>query len=627
MGNTPLHVLIVEDSEDDALMIVKLLQKGGYDLAFELVDNADSMRAALSRNPWDLVISDYRLPAFNGLDALATLQETGHDLPFIIVSGTIGEAIAVKAMKSGAHDYLMKDNLARLVPAVERELKEWRIRQAHEQAEKVILQSEERYRILFENSPETIVLVNLDGIIMDANPAAANILDLPRDAFIGKNVFELGIFSEHDVPNYKNLHAHLASGNSLPPFEITITDSRGNPRSFDIYPALLKRDDKLWAIQFIGRDITELKKGVEALREAHQFNMEVIADAAVGIIVYDQQLHYMMWNPFMEKLTGLYAEDVLGKYVLDVFPQYKQQGIDALLVRALAGETVTSLDISYQIPQTGKSGWVSGVYAPHYNAEGDITGVIELVYDTTERIQAEKFREELEVLRELDQLKSELIGNVSHELRTPLGLILVMATALQDKEINQSVVIRDTFLKDIEEEARKLEKIVDNLLDTSRLQRGRIYLERDAVDLHPVIIKTVERISTLDQSHRFQYDPPEEKIIIAIDETRIEQVLYNLLDNAVKYSPTDTTISIQVYQEGANVCVKVSDEGPGIPIPDRERVFERFYRIVNADQMPRPGLGLGLSIARGIVEAHGGRIWIEDRPGGGGVFVFSIPAN
>ena len=139
----PLHILIVEDSEDDTLLLLRELKRGGYELVSERVETPESMKAAIEKDQWDLIISDYVLPRFSGLAALNILKESGQDLPFIIVSGNIGEDIAVGAMKAGAHDYIIKGNLTRLVPAVERELREADVRREKRQAEEALRRSHE----------------------------------------------------------------------------------------------------------------------------------------------------------------------------------------------------------------------------------------------------------------------------------------------------------------------------------------------------------------------------------------------------------------------------------------------------------------------------------------------------
>jgi two-component system, cell cycle sensor histidine kinase and response regulator CckA len=153
---SPLRVLIVEDSEDDMLLMLRELRRGGYTLDSLRVDTPVSMQVALDRQPWDVVIADYTLPAFNAPDALKLLQNQQQDIPFIIVSGTIGEETAVAAMKAGAHDYITKGNLARLVPAVERELREAEERRKRQGAEQALRESEERFRQLAENIVESV---------------------------------------------------------------------------------------------------------------------------------------------------------------------------------------------------------------------------------------------------------------------------------------------------------------------------------------------------------------------------------------------------------------------------------------------------------------------------------------
>src|ERR671939_1135572 len=148
----PLRVLLVEDSEDDALLLVRMLRRGGYDPVWERVDSPAAMEAALDGGSWDLIISDHSMPGFSSLAALGLLRRKGFvDLPFIIVSGRIGEDAAVSAMKAGAHDYLMKDNLVRLNSAIERELREAEVRRERRRAEQERRKAEEKYRSIFEN--------------------------------------------------------------------------------------------------------------------------------------------------------------------------------------------------------------------------------------------------------------------------------------------------------------------------------------------------------------------------------------------------------------------------------------------------------------------------------------------
>jgi two-component system, NarL family, sensor histidine kinase UhpB len=166
----PLRLLLVEDSEDDALLLLRMLRRGGYDPTWERVDTPAAMEAALEGGGWDLIISDHSMPAFSSLAALGLLRRKGFvDVPFIIVSGRIGEDAAVSAMKAGADDYLMKDNLARLNSAIDRELRDAEVRRKRRQAE-------EKYRTIFENAVEGIFQTTIDGRFLTANPAMARML-------------------------------------------------------------------------------------------------------------------------------------------------------------------------------------------------------------------------------------------------------------------------------------------------------------------------------------------------------------------------------------------------------------------------------------------------------------------
>jgi len=188
----PLAVLIIEDSETDAQLIVRLLKKAGYEIAFEQVESAGQMRAALESRVWDIVISDHSLPQFNSFDALKLLQETELDIPFITVSGTMSEETAVNMMKVGAHDYLTKTNLTRLIPAIERELTQAKVRRDRKQAEAALARSEHAHRTLFENVPVGLYRTLADGTILDVNPAMVKMFGYQeRESLLGAKIVDL----------------------------------------------------------------------------------------------------------------------------------------------------------------------------------------------------------------------------------------------------------------------------------------------------------------------------------------------------------------------------------------------------------------------------------------------------
>ncbi len=187
----PLNILVIEDSEDDTLLLVRELKKGGYDPVHERVDTAEGMKAALERQEWDLVISDYTMPKFSGIAALEILQMTGLDLPFIIVSGNIGEDIAVQAMKAGAHDYIIKGNLARLVPAVERELREADVRRERSCTEDQLKQSRQKLFETLENMNEGFFTLDREWRFSYANAEAAKLWKISRERLLGNSIWNV----------------------------------------------------------------------------------------------------------------------------------------------------------------------------------------------------------------------------------------------------------------------------------------------------------------------------------------------------------------------------------------------------------------------------------------------------
>ena len=369
-----LRVLIVEDSVQDAELLLRELKKGGYAPLHERVETPSEMRAALERQPWDAVISDFVMPQFNGVEALKLFQSMGIDIPFVIVSGQIGEDTAVQVMKAGANDYIMKDNLKRLVPAVEREIRDAQIRRERQKAE-------------------------------------------------------------------------------------------------------------------------------EELR---------------------------------------------------------------------------------------------------------------------------KKQEELHLARKMDKLKDEFLGLLSHEMRTPLTTMLGSLAVLRGDY--ESLTQEDSFqlIDDAYHEAESLCNIVDNLLQLSRIQAGRLNLFRERISISDIVDEVVARMGQSVTNHRLVTDIVPGLPQVLADPVRVQIVLRNLLDNAIKYSPRGGDVAIFATQEAQELVIGVRDQGTGISPGDMERLFRPFERL-GVSSAEIKGTGLGLIVCLRLIEAHGGRIWVDSELGKGSTFYFTLP--
>jgi two-component system sensor histidine kinase KdpD len=241
-----------------------------------------------------------------------------------------------------------------------------------------------------------------------------------------------------------------------------------------------------------------------------------------------------------------------------------------------------------------------------------------------ERIQYRRSAMEAEILRRTDELKTALLNAVSHDLRTPLSSIIASSASLRQTDVPWTESDRQEFVQAIEEEAQRLNHIIGNLLDLSRMESGSLRPEMGWYDLRALIDDVLGRLRPLTVHHRVIVDAPEELPPILIDYVEIDQVLSNLVENAVKYTPADTEIVVAACVSERQLEVTVSDRGPGIPGDSLPHLFEPFYRGDGVGPRPK-GTGLGLAVARGLIEAHGGRIWAENRPDGGARFVFTLP--
>jgi signal transduction histidine kinase len=253
---------------------------------------------------------------------------------------------------------------------------------------------------------------------------------------------------------------------------------------------------------------------------------------------------------------------------------------------------------------------VGVTYAPLLSPEGKLRNIIVSVRDITH-------------FRTAEEIKSTFISIVSHELRTPVALIKGYASTLRRDDARWDKHTISDSLAVIEEEADRLSRMIDDLLDASRLQAGGLSLNRADVALGVLAGRVAERFGPQSTKHKIVSDFPEKFPVILGDETRLEQVLANLVSNAMKYaSKGEIKISGSVRPEQVIICV--SDEGPGIEAKDLPHIFDRFYRSTKAVKHTK-GAGLGLYLARAIIEAHGGRIWADPKPDSGARICFSLP--
>ena len=327
----------------------------------------------------------------------------------------------------------------------------------------------------------------------------------------------------------------------------------------------------------------------------------ILSNIADGIVAVDREGRVVLWNEAAETITGVPAAAALGRTPVEVLQRELASGDEGS-----SGERLLS------IQRGGDELWLSLTEAVMHDPVGSVSGRIFAFRDvSSERI--------------VEEMKSTFVSTVSHQLRAPLTSIYGFAETLLRRDVLFGEEERRTFLEYIASEAQRLTSIVDTLLSVARLEAGDLQVELAPTDLRAVVsdaVTSIEETSVVN-GHRFVLELPDEPLAASADREKLGQILRNLLDNAVKFSPGGGTVTVEARRRAGRVEVRVVDEGEGISEADRERIFSKFHRADSTGGYG--GAGLGLFIARGLVLAMGGRIWVDSAEGGGSSFAFELP--
>lgn len=344
--------------------------------------------------------------------------------------------------------------------------------------------------------------------------------------------------------------------------------------------------------------------------------MDALLDSAAdGILILSPDHIIERCNPAFSRMVGRPMGDIRGKPHEEILDLGKQKDGTSLENAEAGGWPLTPNATLYaegdlQRPD-GVNLPVGITYAPLVSSEGNLVNIIATIRDISR-------------FREAEELKSTFISVISHELKTPVALIKGYVSTLRREDAAWDRKIIQDSLEVIEEEADRLTQLIDNLLDASRLQAGALSINRSDVALEVLASRMSERFRTQTNVHLIIVDFPEDFPIILADEDRISQVISNLISNGIKYSQNGGEIKIQGRVLPTQVVVCVSDQGPGIAPGDIPYIFDRFYRAEDASRTTK-GAGLGLYLSKAVVEAHGGKIWADPKPGDGARICFSLP--
>ena len=491
---------------------------------------------------------------------------------------------------------------------------------------------------IIANMGEALMLLNDYFEIVYSNDAATALLGFSKEELAGKTYTSLFASKGKTNPWIKQ----VLLKESLHSLETELLSRSGSPVPVLLTTSLIKDDDDIAGAVCIASDIREMKKSAEELNTLHTAVEQ--SPSSVAIIGKDGRITYS--NPKFSEVTGYSHEELTGKN-LDMLRSgaYGDQFFEELWKTVNSG--MEWHGIIQNKDKNSRLFWASESLSPIKDANGAIVSYIAIFEDITEQMDAQqKIKESYEKLKELDVMKSSFTSMVSHELRTPITSIQGFLAFLLAGVAGKITPQQKEYLEIIKNNSDRLLRLINDLLDTAKMESGTFTISKKYVDINALVSACTKDLRSLliKKSMEISINGMDEKIYIKADEYRLSQSLINLLNNAIKFSPSNSTITITLKEvqdapelmpahafrgqlgEGPYVFISVSDQGAGIDPDKLRKVFERYYQAENINTRTAQGTGLGLNIVKNIIELHGGAVWAESGGrGAGATFVMLLP--
>ena len=689
-----VRILLLEDQESDALLAKREIKKIIPNYEVEWVDNREDFIKALNEFNPEIIISDFRMPSFDGLSALKIKQDLKPKVPFIMFTGSINEDTAVACMKAGAADYIIKEHLKRLGPAIVSALEQNAVREAKQKAEIDLALSEERYHRMAENVPDMIYRIKM--------------IPFKSFEYINKACESITGYSVEEFCNDPTLGER-----AIHPDDLKILDEKINSGQYFFKPLLtrlIRKDGKIiWfeqrnipifdekgsliAVEGIAQDVTE-KRNSEILKQAifeiaqaassvtslkdiysevHRIVMTIMPASNFYIALYDEKQDLIDFPYFIDETDSKpearkpkrgFTEYVLnsGKSLL-----CDENTSESLIKKGMVEQIGQPHSIWLGVPLTFVDKTIGVMVVQHYsdpNAYGEKEKEM-LEYVSTqvakaiihrknqEQIQEksdeiERQNEELQVLvqelnrnylelekakekaEESDKLKTAFLQNMSHEIRTPMNAIMGFSE-LMELNLDQPNKLK-FYTKVIQQRSNDLLDIINELLDIARIESGQLTLKEEAVNLN-TLINELQSIYALQTDLNVGVNiklivkdiPKYINSTILSDNAKLKQIFTNLINNALKFTD-EGSIEFGFHSvTNEMITFYVADTGTGISQNMHDLIFERFRKSIDESTYVKDGIGLGLTIVKGILTQMKGKIWLESEVKKGSTFYFSIP--
>jgi PAS domain S-box-containing protein len=621
-----LRVLLIEDSEAEATLIAAALAAAGLDVTCERVDSERQLEAALARETWDLLLSDYDLPGFGSLRALRTVARHQIDAPFVLVAGRIGEEAVAEAIRHGAADYVNKDHLEQLGPAVQRSLGEAAARAQQRSCERAARDAEASMQSLMDHAPFSMSLRDLDGHIQIVNRLGAELMGRAGQDLLGVDISELvDRYTAHALDEHEQ---EVRDTGQAVTRQLKGSLSDGSSRDYLVtkYP-VRDRNGAMVGVGGISLDITERREMQNRLREAEDRFRGAFDSTALGMALVAPDGRWLQVNPALCELVGYSVHELLGG---DSQTITHPDDLDADLEyvrQMLAGQIKTyEMDKRY-IHRQGNTIWIHLSVALVRDREGVPAYFVLLVQDINEQRRAQELAEELRHSQRLDAV-GRLAGGVAHDFNNMLTAIKGYSELLLDALDSNDP--RRGPAEQISRAADQAATLPRQLLAFSRKQP----FEPEIVDMNDAMSVSSDMLRQLLAADiKLVVDPLAENANVLAVPGHVEQVLLNLALNGGDAMPDGGTLTLTTSNRcvevdealksetapGRYVVLTVLDEGIGMDAETADHIFEPFFTT------KATGSGLGLSTVYGIAKQKGGFITVESQPGKGSRFEMWIP--